>query len=110
MTNEEINRLVAEKVMGYQTKAYGFGKDAQVLCWKTQDKNEDGFLLPNYAEDMNAALGALRKLQENREGFDSIYLVYHRDEVGAGFVGTEYTPFAETEARALCLAMLEAVK
>lgn len=122
MTNSEINTAVAEKIMGWTLTEEKDMRVAKVHM----DYNADAgntltsrFLepIPNFAEDMNCAVEAWTELwKKNPHDHNSVTLSIIAGKTFVFYLGgvEDLMPFksqiAETPAKAICLAMLEAVK
>jgi hypothetical protein len=116
MTDQDINKLIAEKIMGRTVipafETYGGRISTSKPGWGDYDEvlidNMTLIKVPDFCNDLNAAFEAFHKLQET-EPHIGVYFAYYPEfkKVAASFVGGMNTLDVDNEAKALCLAMLE---
>ena len=129
MTDQEINKAIAEKVMGYDVlETYKSGKNLITVSPETTKKFShlekvtyirDGYslvkIVPDYCTDLNAAFEAWRKFEPTlgdggyRTGFDgagNVTVIIYR------YFSPCETPICKdpSPAKALCLALLAALE
>ena len=119
MSNDQINRAVAEKVMGWH-----FEKQGQADHWH-DGKGFVSFHRTYFLDDLNCAFEAWREFMKTKTTEDILPQITFKygDEGICCFITRKtlvgdsdflesvfYEGKADTEAKALCLAMLEAVE
>jgi hypothetical protein len=111
MTNEQINKAIAEKVMGWEVRRVSRGRGMYRFYFDENDRKVDA----NFTYDLNAAFEAWRKFEPTFE--DAGYRTAFDGLGNVTVVIFKYGSTFETEickdlspAKALCLAILAALK
>jgi hypothetical protein len=104
MDNQEINRLIAEKVMGYELV---YNEKFELNGWKMGEKSWAGSFIPSASiED------AWKVVEKLREDHIQLHIVCHSGSyvVHTSLANNEVLEIkSETAPEAICLAALKAV-